>query len=291
MVKKEIAGLLAAGILLLAGCAGRALSEPPPVPVPENPAAEPAPAETAAYEKPEYEVVPFTAGNQVRTEDGTVLVVYNYQTVRLALHNEDAVSPQDAAMAARNMETFNAKMASVSEDLMEQGEDLAVNAGANYEVFGAPVEEYEDDAETSAVITGDIISVCMRRFSYTGGAHPNSYVLGWLFDLASGQFVLDPSQLADDPQAFHDSAAELLIEKADSNLPGSRPGEYWDDYQDIIRDSQCGVTLFDEEGMRVLYAPYELGPYAIGEVELRLDWEELAPLLGEECLTRFGVEN
>ena len=246
------------------------------------------PQPEAVYQVPEYEAIPFTTGNQAQAEDGTVLAVYNYQTVRLALRNGDEVSPGDAEAAARNTAAFNEKMESITADLMKQGEDMSADAGEIYETFGAPVMEYEDDVETSAVFTGNIVSVCLRRYSFTGGAHPNIYVLGWLFDLASGQFILDPGQLADDPQVFHDGAAELLIEKADSDLPGSRPGEYWDDYQDIIR-SRGGVTLFGEEGMTVLYAPYELGPYAIGEVELHLDWEELGPLLGRGGLERLGM--
>lgn len=281
MKKKAFTAFLAVSVLLLTACAGSALSDPAPV-------MELVPAE-AEYEQPEYEVIPFTSGNQVQAEDGTVLAHYNYQALRLALHNEDAVSPEDAETAARNIDTFNEKMDSVTAGLMEQAAELSAHLPEEYEVYGAPAMAYEDDAETSAVFTGDIISVCLYRYSFTGGAHPNSYVMGWLFDLRTGQFILDPSQLAEDPAAFHDSVAEILIEKADSDLPGSCPGGYWDDYQDIIRGGHSGVTLFDEKGMKVLYAPYELGPYAIGQVELYLSWEELEPLLGESGMARLGM--
>lgn len=282
MMRKSLTVLLSACILLLTACAGRAISEPASEIVQEKEAV--GMLLGAEYQESAYEIIPFTTGNQVRAEDGTVLAIYNYQTVRLALRNEGSLSPGDAAAAARNIDVFNEKMASVAADLVAQGEEMAGYASEDYKTFGAPVMEYEDDAETSAVFTGDVVSVCLRRYSFTGGAHPNSYILGWLFDLASGQFILDPSQLADDPQAFHDGAAELLIAKADSSLPGG----YWGDYQDIIRDGPSGVTLFDGEGMTVLYAPYELGPYAIGEVELHLSWEELGPLLGQNGLARLG---
>lgn len=280
MKKKSFAVLLAACVLLLTACAGQAISEPAPGTAAEKEGALPQPE----YQEPAYEAVPFTEAGEVWAEDGTVLARYSWQTVRLALGNADAVSPGDAEAAERNIAAFNEKMEAVAADLMQQGEDMAFYAGEDYEAFGDPVMEYEEEGAASAVFTGDILSVCLRRNS--GGANPNRYVLGWLFDLASGQFILDPSQLADDPQAFHDGVAELLIRKADSGLPGS-PG-YWDDYQDIIRAGRGGVTLFDEEGMAVLYAPCELGPYAIGEVELHLDWEELGPLLGQSALARLG---
>lgn len=275
--------LLAAYALLLTACAGQAISEPAPAIESKREAAGTVLEE---YQEPAYEIVPFTTGDQVRAEDGTVLAVCNYQTVRLTLRNEKLISPEDAMAAERNIAAFNEKMESVTADLVAQGGEMAAYVGENYEASGAPVTEYEDDAETFEAFMGDILSVCLRRYSYTGGAHPNSYVMGWLFDLASGQFILDPSQLADDPRAFHDGAAELLIAKADSGLPG--PVEYWDDYQDIIRSGPGGVTLFDEEGMTVVYAPYELGPYAAGEVELHLSWEELEPLLGQSGLARLG---
>ena len=40
---------------------------------------------------------------------------------------------------------------------------------------------------------------------------------------------------------------------------------------------------------QVSYSHYELGPYAIGEVSLRLRYEEIADLLGPGGLDRLGV--
>lgn len=278
-MKKRWLALSSACMLLLAGCAGMALFDPAPsLEEREVPQAE------EIYEEPVYEIVPFTTGNQLRSEDGKLLAVYNYQTVLLVLGNADAVSAADAETAERNMESFNSRMRTAVDEMVEQGQAMAADAAEVYKEYGFLTAEYEDDAETSAVFCGEILSVCLRRSSYTGGAHPNSYVSGYLFDLASGQFILDPSQLADDPAAFQAGAAELLIEKADHEGPGG----YWEDYQEIIRGGSGGATLFDEAGMRVVYAPYELGPYAIGAVELLLDWEELAPLLGPDCMARMG---
>lgn len=41
--------------------------------------------------------------------------------------------------------------------------------------------------------------------------------------------------------------------------------------------------------MTVVYSPYELGPYALGTVELRADYRELAELLGPGGLERLGL--
>ena len=98
---------------------------------------------------------------------------------------------------------------------------------------------------------------------------------------------LYPTQLADDPAAFQCGAAELLREKADA-ITRNRDG-YWPDYGEIISRWSEGAVLFDEEGMLVVYSTYELGPYVMGEVELRLSYEELAGLIGDGGLARLGM--
>ena len=98
--------LFATIFLLLTACAGMAASDPVfPATQPKVPAAD-------AYEKPEYEVLPFVSGNQFLSEDGkqAVIAVYNYQIILLSLTNESALSPADAEAAARNLEAFNSKM-------------------------------------------------------------------------------------------------------------------------------------------------------------------------------------
>lgn len=236
------------------------------------------------WEEPVYEIVPFTTGNQIQAEDGTVLAVYNYQIVQLALGNADAVSPADAEAAERNIEAFNSRMRAAVDEMAEQGEAMAADAAEVYGEYGFLAAEYEDDAETSAVFCGEILSVCLRRGSYTGGAHPNRYTESLLFDLGAGQFT-DPIQLADNPAAFLSGAAELLLEKAEDHPAYD---SFWQDYTDLIARWNEGAVLFDGEGMTVVYSPYEIAPYGMGAVELRLDWEELAPLLGPDGMARLG---
>lgn len=278
-MKKRWLVLPAVCMLLLAGCAGLALFDPAPSWEEQE-----APQAAETYEEPAYEIVPFTTGNQLRSEDGKLLAVYNYQIVLLTLNNADAVSPADAETAERNIEAFNSRMRTVTDEMAEQGQAMAADAAEVYKEYGFLAAEYEDDAETSAVFCGEILSVCLRRGSYTGGAHPNSYVSGYLFDLASGQFT-DCIQLADNPAAFLSGAAELLLEKAEDHPAYD---SFWQDYADLTARWNEGTVLFDGEGMTVVYSPYEIAPYGMGEVELRLDWEELAPLLGPDCMARLG---
>ena len=281
-MKKNWLALLAACTLALSGCAGMAISDP--APLAETALSMSAPEAAEEYEEPEYEIIPFSSGSQVRAEDETVAAVYNYQTVLLNLHNEEALSPEDGEAARRNMEAFNSKMRAVLGELMEQGGAFGEDALAAYEEFGSLSAEYEDDADMGAEFCGDIVSVILHRVSYTGGAHPNRYAASYLFDLASGQFI-DPTQIAEDPEAFRAGAAELLLEKADAH---PERDAFWQDYADVIARWNEGTVRFDGEGMHVIYSPYGLGPYVLGEVELSLGWEELEPLIGASGMERLG---
>ena len=282
-MKKRWLALPAICALILSACAGMAISDPA-LQAADGARSLPAPAAAEGYEAPEYEAIPFTSGGQVRAEDETVVAVSNYQTLLLGLRNEGALSPEDAQAAQRNIEAFNGKMRSVHGDLAEQGASFGEDALAAYAAFGPLPEEYEDDAEMEAEFCGDIVSAVLRRDSYTGGAHPNRYTASYLFDLAAGQFI-DPTQIAEDPEAFRTGAAALLLEKAEAHP--SRDG-FWQDYAEILTRWNEGAVQFGGEGMRVTYSPYGLGPYAIGEVELSLDWEELEPLIGPSGMERLG---
>lgn len=284
-MKRRLFALLAVCAVALSACAGMAISDPAPLMELERDL--PAPAEAESFEMPEYEVVPFTSGNLVRSEDGeeVTLASYNYQTILLVLHNEGAVSPEDAETAARNVEAFNAKMRTIHGELSEQGEALAGEAREFYETFGPLSAEYEDDVTMAADFQGDIVSVCMERYTDAGGAHPNRYASCWLFDLAGGQFI-DPTQIAEDPEAFRTGAAELLLEQAEALEAHT---DFWPEYKDIIARWNEGAVLFDAEGMLVVFSHYVLGPYTMGTVELRLDCEQLAELVGTGGMARLGI--
>ena len=65
--------------------------------------------------------------------------------------------------------------------------------------------------------------------------------------------------------------------------------EFWTDYAEIIARWNEGSAVFDGEGMLVIFSPYELGPYSMGSVELRLSYEELADLVGPGGMARLGL--
>ncbi len=279
MKNNTIAIFLAAYLLFVAAQAGFCAA-----PVTQNAS----PAANAADVRAAYQLELVSRTRSIRSEDkqDEELAACDYQMFTLSVTNLEALAPGEAEMAARNLETFNDRMSELMEEAEGQGSDIGETAKEVY-ADGFWVAGYYDSIVSRGTIEGDIVSVWSYRDCYTGGAHSNSYVTSYLFDLAAGQFILDPSQLADDPVAFHAGMTELLIEKA-GEQPDSQTGGYWDDYQEIIRSGSSGVAHFDEDGLTVDYAPYELGCYAIGTVSLHLSWEELEPLLGPGGMARLG---
>lgn len=267
----KIGTLLMACLLALAACAGLTIYDP----VPGQPD-----GLGDGEEEPVYQMDPLLSERQFRTQDGKKeLARYSYRLCALSVSNMDVLSGEAAVEAARNVETFNARMTLLMEGYVEFGEAMGADAA---EVVGAAA--YYDEVCAEGFRAGEYISIRLDSVGYTGGAHPNRYASSCLFDLRAGQFV-DPAQIAEDPEEFRAGAAALLLEKAE--LCGDRE-QFWEDYADVITRWNEGTVVFDGEGMHVVYSPYELGPYAIGEVELVLTYEELAPLAGESAMERLG---
>lgn len=275
-MKREIAVfLLGCTLLLAAACAGLAASDPvPPADQPET---------QAANVEPEYGSRTITAEDRFSTEDGEELAHYQYVLPAIFVSNAEALSAEEAERAGQVADAYNGMMESLLEDYKGRGTAI-YNDALEVCQMGELAEPYYDTVSSGGWEAGDILSNCMVAYTYTGGAHPNSYHISYLFDLKKGQFI-DSTQLADDPEAFRAGVEALLLEKAEEHPERE---SFWEDYAGVIaRWNEAGLQ-FDELGLAVIFSPYELGPYSCGEITLRLSWEELEPLLGPDGLARLG---
>lgn len=277
-MRKRLTILLTICLVIVVGCGGNAIAN--------NTIDMQSPMRAVSYEEPAYQLNMATQSELFAAEDGTLLLDYSYQLLNLAVPNLDALSPEEKGVAERNVENFNSQMAQRMAAAKELNQETVVDAQRAYDQ-GNSGGEYTDDTTASGVILGQIISVRLDNYNYYGGAHPNRYTLGFTFDLSAGRFI-DPAQLADDPETFRTGAAELLVEKADSMGEEYTSG-YWADYRDIIAHWNEGTVLFDEMGMTVVYSPYEIGPYAMGELELTISYAELDELMGPGGMEKLGV--
>ena len=216
-------------------------------------------------------------------ETGILYATYSYSVPMMQIANADLLTEEALAAAQRNAAAFNEYMQSILDESISYGEEM----GADFDIGYSNSWPIADEKKMTASQTGEIVTVCVECYFFSGGAHPYAFTSSHTFDLAAGKFI-DPSQIGDDPESFRVKAAALLVAKAES-LGEEYTAGYWDDYAEIISHWNESAVLFDGNGMTVIFAPYDLGPYAMGSVELALTYEELADAIGEGGLKLLGV--
>ncbi len=237
-----------------------------------------------AQTAPKYQFAVEEERQEFQHKDGTLLAYYAYQRPVMELVNAGALSRQEKEAAQRTVDTFNSRIGELMNSENSAVKEYAQSDYDNGMGVGLP---YYEESETRVTLQGQVASVRIDHYYNMGGAHPNCDTGGLLFDVTAGQFI-DPGQLADDQKTFQQGVAELLIEKADS-LGEAYTAGYFPDYRDTLRAWEVsGAVIFGSNGMTVIFSPYILGPYAMGPVELTLDYEELSPLIGPSGMAKLG---
>ncbi len=266
----------------LSGCAGETLTNV------KNAMPPRASAVTLTVEVESYE-------NVIRDGDGTVLAECSYALPVMRVLTEDgeplekAISPeQEAALAAA--ETFNTRFAQWNED----PQALAEGAKEDREFWneaGLEFPPYTDEFHCTVYQTEHLVSVSGVYSTYTGGAHPNSLLMSWNFDLEAGEFF-EPEILkaGGDIQDF--VYGELVAQAREAAAEADTVPEdlYWEDYEDTLAEWSSYAVSFDEEGMTIGFSPYELACYAAGPQVFHIPYERLYPHLGEHSRELLGLD-
>ena len=221
-----------------------------------------------------YSVHADTESGVAKAEGGAVVATYRYQLpVMVPLRTDGSsitaadVKSEREKQALAVAETFNAEFVQWAEEADFPSLEEAAREDYQWRVHSVNGwdMEYAQSLETTIYQTDRLVSVAGNFYSYSGGAHPNTMLFGWNFDLDSGKFF-SPEQLFEDVEAVTRELVRMAGERAaEYDLP---PEEFfWRDYADVLAvwsDSNVAVT-FDEKDMTVSYPPYELASYAAGE--------------------------
>ena len=127
----------------------------------------------------------------------------------------------------------------------------------------------------------NVLSVKINSYDYEGGAHGYGAEWGTTIDLKTGA-ELALSQLAEDAPGFMNKVLEVVLE----NLIGRQEqDELFDAYESYVEQyiEETGWYL-DAAGIVLVYAPYEIGPYASGNITVRVPYEEVAEYMKAEYL-------
>lgn len=264
----------------------------------------PAPGEALPPEEPEvqetfsYAVETRLVEDAVRAADGTLLASYSFALPELTVFRGDGTAvdePQTELeeQALETVETFNDRFSGWA--VAEEFQAITEGAAENYAWYQAEGLEwpggYTMELSCSVYQTEQMVSVSGLYYSYTGGAHPNTYMMSWNFDLESGTFF-EPDLLAEDSAMKEAVSAELIrLARARALEYGLVPEEFfWADFETILADWSSYAVSFDEDGMHVAFSPYELAAYAAGAQEFQLSYAWLRPYLSGHGLELLGLE-
>lgn len=244
-----------------------------------------------------YTVEPELLEDESRSDDQVKLTSTHYELpVLRALRPggeviTEAESPaEEQALLVVNTfnSTFDAWRAEDDFVLKMAQEDYAVRP----EMFSENGMYYQNELTYTAYTTDRLVSILASSYSYYGGAHPNSVSMAWNYDLDDGAF-LSPSSIAAEEPEFEAAVAAELIRQAKllSRERETEPEDlYWEDYQEILTDWTSYTVSFDQNGMTVSYAPYELSYYAAGPHAFTLSNDFLRPFLSEYGLELLGLD-
>lgn len=264
---------------------------------------EPAPLEgtatfsQAAPESLHYAVELETLEDTAVAEDGVELARYTYVLPVMSVTLEDGTELQEAKneveeTALSFVEAFNGQFQTWAEsnDFHELVEWAAEDRTLQTEA-GLEWNAYTLELDCSVYQTDQLVSVRAEYYSYTGGAHPNTVLMAWNFDLTSGQFFT-PEVLATDGQRFSEAVQEELVRQSREVAAESEmaPEEFfWSNYEEILAGWSSYAVSFDETGMTVGFSPYELAAYAAGSQVYHLSYSQLLGYLSDHGRQLLGL--
>jgi hypothetical protein len=134
--------------------------------------------------------------------------------------------------------------------------------------------------ETDAKINSNrknVLSYRVTQSMYTGGAHPNSYVVYYNFDKASGKQI----SLTDIFGSNFDAKLNKVI---DADFRKMKDLSATDNLQDKAGLFENKITYsknfaIEKKGVRFYYNSYDIAAYVYGPTDLFVPWKDLADIL------------
>ncbi len=149
--------------------------------------------------------------------------------------------------------------------MLKEGQDVG---GAEYSL------SYTNELKSKVVWqTNRYLSLEMNTYAFAGGAHGIYGTLLETFDLNTGK----PLELTD---IIRDTTAlRLLLEKAFVDAKkADAPAATLKDLLLVDQLTMPAMYCLVPAGVRFVYNPYEVAPYAVGQTDILLTWQQLGAL-------------
>lgn len=222
-------------------------------------------------------------GDQVIQEEEsgteTIRLTDSYQVLFRTITGGGFVSVEFPELVQTGSENIYEYAGEINQKFLEEAEASAeTEQAAMEEIYQGLLENsnlesaeylYYETTCDSVYLLGSAYSVMQSHYTYTGGAHPYSWVTGVTYDLSTGKEMTMGEILGCDEA----TAQEAVVLAYWDNIIGQV--EYIT--EESIRESFDAMEYwFDEDGMRVSLAPYIVASYAAGPQDVLVTQEHVA---------------
>jgi hypothetical protein len=138
-------------------------------------------------------------------------------------------------------------------------------------------------------LVGNILSIPMEYYTYTQGAHGISITAFLNYDISTGKEIVIKDIFLEDPnylQLISDYAKnELMVKLVDGENPMSDASWVKDGIKPV-QDNYEGNIGFSQEGIVVVYQPYQVAAYAAGPQTVLVPYDAVAGIIDPDGLLK-----
>jgi hypothetical protein len=130
---------------------------------------------------------------------------------------------------------------------------------------------------------GNIFSIDYLEYSFTGGAHPNTFVTFKNFNLSNGEEIMLDEIISSDKQQELTKIGEAEFRKLKELTTEADLGQagFWFENNEFYLNDNFLIT---DSSLVFYYNNYEITAYAFGPTELILPYSKIKSLIGQESV-------
>lgn len=202
--------------------------------------------------------------------------------------SDDARQKMEEALLQAISETSN------SEEPVKRPEQIAENLEKEYQQIVKEMPDYnlpwEYQSDFSVYLNEQgLFGVKLSSYSFTGGAHGNSFIYYYNFDVDNGKLLKlrDLILTKKYDQFIAQSETQFRDTRGiDSTESYEEAGFWFEDDQFTLNDN----FRYSREGLEIVYNPYEIAPFSEGEIVLRFSYKAVEEFVKGEYRLRERSE-
>ena len=152
--------------------------------------------------------------------------------------------------------------------------------GAMSEVIDAIYNEEQIITSMVMDVHKNILSYVVERYVYMGGAHGSNYRIFYNFDLATGGLLKEKDLFV---EGFEEPMTDLLLKNMVAQNADFQLVEDLEEYGYNVDEIHPNDNFFlTDSALVYVFNQYEIAPYALGETEIAVSYDQLKDLLRDK---------